>query len=197
LWLINFLNHMETSFYSPSELQEMGFGSLGSNVLISRKASVYSPHLMQIGDHVRVDDFCILSGAITLGSYIHISAYTALYGRNGISVADFATISGRVLIYSQNDDYSGEFMTNPMVPAEYTNVRGGEVRIEKHVIIGAGSVILPALTIGEGACIGAMSLVKSDAEEWMVYAGVPVKLKGLRNRDIIELEKQFIARKKD
>jgi acetyltransferase-like isoleucine patch superfamily enzyme len=184
---------METSFYSVSELQGMGFGSLGSNVLISRKASIYSPHLVKVGNHVRVDDFCILSGAITLGSYIHISAYTALYGRNGISVADFATISGRVLIYSQNDDYSGDFMTNPMVPAEYTHVEGGGVRIEKHAIIGAGSVILPGLTIGEGACIGAMSLVKSDAEAWMVYAGVPVKLKGPRKRGIIELEREFLG----
>jgi len=187
---------METSFYTPSELKEMGFGSVGSNVLISRKASVYSPHLIRIGNHVRVDDFCILSGAVTLGSYIHISAYSALYGRNGISVADYATISGRVLIYSQNDDYSGDFMTNPMIPAKYTHVQGGEVRIEKHVIIGAGSVVLPGLTIGEGACIGAMSLVKSNAEAWMVYAGVPVKLKGHRNRGIIDLERQFLSEQK-
>ena len=169
----------------------MGFKHVGSNVLISRKASVYSPHLISIGNHVRVDDFCILSGTVTIGSYIHISAYTALYGRSGITVADYATISGRVLIYSQNDDYSGDFMTNPMIPAKYTNVREGEVRIEKHAIIGSGSVVLPGLTIGEGACIGAMSLVKSDLEAWMVYAGVPVKLKGHRNRGIIELERQF------
>ena len=184
---------METSFFSPLELQKIGFATVGSNVLISRKASVYSPHLINIGNHVRVDDFCILSGSITLGSYIHISAYTALYGRNGIVIADYATISGRVLVYSQNDDYSGVFMTNPMVPAKFTNVQGGEVRIEKHVIIGSGSVVLPGLTISEGACVGAMSLVKSNAEAWMVYAGVPVKLKGPRNRGIIDLERQFLG----
>lgn len=184
---------MENSFLSREELQKMGFSQVGSNVMISRKASFYSPHLMRIGDHVRVDDFCILSGKIELGSYIHISAYTALYGLYGIQVGDFVTISGRNFIYSQNDDYSGSFMTNPMVPKKYTNITGGLVRIEKHAIIAAGCIILPDLTIGEGACLGAMSLLKTDAEAWMVYAGVPAKIKGARKREILEQEKDFLG----
>jgi galactoside O-acetyltransferase len=183
---------METSFLNTEELQNFGFKSFGSNVLISRKASIYSPQLISIGNNVRVDDFCVLSGNITLGSYIHISAYTALYGRYGITVADFATISGRVSIYSQNDDYSGNFLTNPMVPVQYSNITGGEVFINKHAIIAAGCIILPNLTIGEGACLGAMSLLKTNAEAWMVYAGVPAKLKGPRNTRILELEKQML-----
>ena len=187
---------METSFYTQQEIQEFGFKQVGSDVFISRKASIYSANLIEIGNHVRVDDFCILSGKITLGSYIHISAYTALYARYGISVADYATVSGRVFIYSQNDDYSGSFMTNPMVPAKFSNVKGDKVIIEKHVIIGAGCIILPGLTIAEGACIGAMSLLKTDAQAWMVYAGVPAKLKGPRNRKIIELEQQFLSEQK-
>jgi galactoside O-acetyltransferase len=188
---------METSFLSSEELKNFGFKAIGTNVFISRKVSIYSPQSISIGNNVRVDDFCILSGNITLGSYIHISAYTALYGRNGITVADFATISGRVFIYSQNDDYSGDFMTNPMVPVEFTNVQGGEVRIEKHAIIAAGCVILPDLTIGEGACIGAMSLLKTSADAWMVYAGIPAKLKGPRNKSILELEKQIMINRQD
>jgi acetyltransferase-like isoleucine patch superfamily enzyme len=183
---------METSFLSSEELKIFGFKAIGTNVLISRKVSIYSPQLISIGNNVRVDDFCILSGNITLGSYIHISAYTALYGRYGITVADFATISGRVFIYSQNDDYSGDFMTNPMVPVEYSNITGGEVFINKHAIIAAGCIILPDLTIGEGACIGAMSLLKSNADPWMVYAGIPAKLKGPRNNRILEIEKQML-----
>lgn len=175
------------SFFSIEELNSFGFKSLGNNVLISRKASIYSAATISIGSNVRIDDFCILSGNITLGSYIHISAYTALYGKNGIVVGNFATISGRVLIYSQNDDYSGAFMTNPMLPEVFTNVTGGEVCIGEHVIIGAGSIVLPALTLGEGASIGAMSLVKENAEPWSVYAGVPAKKLADRKKDILAL----------
>jgi len=181
------------SFYSDDELKEIGFRSFGTNVKISRKASVYSPGSITIGDNVRVDDFCILSGKISVGSYIHISAYTALYGLNGITLEDFVTISGRVLIYSQNDDYSGRHMTNPMVPAEYTNVTGGPVLIKKHTIIAAGSIILPAVTMGEGSCLGAMSMLKSDTEPWWVYAGVPAVKRKERFREILKYEAELLS----
>lgn len=71
---------MGNSFYSISELKLLGLKRLGQNVYISRKSSIYSPENISIGDNVRIDDFCILSGNITLGNYIHIAAYTALYG---------------------------------------------------------------------------------------------------------------------
>ena len=69
---------MPSSFYSQKELTSIGFKSIGTNVLISKKASFYSPEEISIGNNVRIDDFCILSGKITLGSNIHISAFCAL-----------------------------------------------------------------------------------------------------------------------
>ena len=50
-----------TSFYSEKELLSIGFKSYGINVLISRYARFYRPENIVIGDHVRIDDFCILS----------------------------------------------------------------------------------------------------------------------------------------
>ena len=178
---------MNTSFYSPEEMAGLGLGSYTESTFISRKASLYDAGNIHLGAQVRIDDFCILSGHIRLGSHIHVSAYTALYGANGIEVDDYATISGRVLIYSQNDDYSGEYLTNPMAGEDLTHVTGGKVRIEKHAIIGAGSVILPDLNIGEGVAVGAMSLVNASLDPWGVYAGGPAKRikdrgKGLLNR---------------
>lgn len=182
---------METSFYSESELAALGFKQIGKQVMISRKASVYSPEKISIGDHVRIDDFCILSGTITIGSYIHISAYTALYGRYGIVLEDFVTISGRVIVYSQNDDYSGSHLTNPMVPVEYTNITGAEVVFKKHAIVASGSVILPGVCMHEGACLGAMSMAKTDIPEWTIYAGIPAKKVSQRDRKILELEQHM------
>ena len=74
------------NFFNEEELNKMGFKSIGKNVLISKKASIYSPEKIKIGDHVRIDDFTILSGNITIGNYVHISAYVALYGRFGIEI---------------------------------------------------------------------------------------------------------------
>jgi acetyltransferase-like isoleucine patch superfamily enzyme len=182
---------METSFYSEEELKAISFKTVGKNVLISRKSSIYSPGEISIGNHVRIDDFCILSGKITIGSYIHISAYTALYGKNGIKLEDYSTISARVLIYSQNDDYSGEFMTNPLLPGHLTHVTGGLVTFEKFSIIGAGSIVLPSVTIGEGAVIGAMSLVTKDIGAWTVNVGIPAAYKKDRKQNIKLLVKEF------
>lgn len=179
---------INTSFYSYQELCNIGFKSFGSNVLISRKASFFNAEKIEIGDDVRIDDFCILSGDIKIGSNIHISAYSAIYGGFGVELEDFVTISGRVLIYSQNDDYSGNYYTNPMVPKRLTNVTGGKVTMRKYSIIGAGSIILPNITINTGGCVGAMSLVKTNIPEWEVYAGVPAKYKSRRSNDLLNLK---------
>lgn len=180
-----------TSFLNENELLEVGFRHVGKNVLISRKSSIYNAREISIHDNVRIDDFCILSGTISIGSFVHISAYTAMYAKYGIDIEDFVTISGRNLIYSQNDDYSGEFMTNPMIPEEFLNVTGGKITFKKFSILGSGCVVLPNLTIEEGSAIGAMSLVNSSTEPWMIYAGIPAKYIKDRKQNIKELERKF------
>ena len=67
-------------FLSNNELQKIGFKSLGTNVLISNKVSIYGAEFISIGDNVRIDDFCILSGKITFGNNIHIGAGSVVIG---------------------------------------------------------------------------------------------------------------------
>lgn len=180
------------SFYSEEELKEIGFQSYGKNVLISRKASIYAAEKMIIGNHVRIDDFCILSGKIELGDYIHISAYCGLFaGDTGIQMMDFTTLSSRGMIYAETDDYTGGAMTNPMIPDEYRNVFGAKVTLEKHVIVGSGSTILPGVTLEEGASVGSMSLVNRSLAGWKIYVGCPCRELKERNRQVLEFEKKF------
>lgn len=106
--------------------------------MISDKASIYGASRIKIGSNVRIDDFCVLSageGGIDIGNYVHIAVFALLIGAGKITVSDFAGVSSRVSIYSSNDDYTGKFLTNPMVPAEYTNVTHADVTLAKHVII--------------------------------------------------------------
>lgn len=170
----------------------MGFKSLGDKVLISRKASIYGAAHISIGHNVRIDDFCILSGEIELHNYIHVAAFCAFYGGEaGIAIGDFANFSSRITVYAISDDYSGESMTNPMVPEKFKNLEHGRVKIGRHVIIGSGSVILPHVALGEGCSIGALSLVKDDLPEWSICAGIPARVIRQRKRDVMELEKKF------
>ncbi|MBN2835776.1 MAG: acyltransferase [Candidatus Delongbacteria bacterium] len=162
------------SFYTQKELHSLGFKSIGDSVLISRNAKFYSPEKMVIGSHVRIDDYCILSGSIVLGSYIHISAYSVLYGSKGIEMEDYSGISARCTIYSATDDFSGDFLIGPMVDEQYTNVIGGKVVIKRFSQLGVGCVVFPNVIIEEGVAVGAMSLVNKSLLDWSIYAGVPV-----------------------
>lgn len=181
-----------SNFYSKKELSEIGFKSFGENVLISRKASIYGAEQMQIGSNVRIDDFCILSGKITINNYIHIAAYSALYGGStGVILDDFVNISSRVCIYAISDDYSGETMTNPMIPDEFKNIKSEEVIIERHVIIGSGCVVLPGVILKEASSFGAMSLINRSSESWSINVGIPFKKIKDRSKKMLELEKKF------
>jgi acetyltransferase-like isoleucine patch superfamily enzyme len=172
------------AFYTKAQLRKIGLKSFGENVLISDKASIYSPEMISIGSNVRIDDFCILSGEIILGNFIHISAYNALYGKGCIQMDDYTGLSPRCTLFSTSDDFSGEFMISPIAPIEHTNVLTGKIIIKRFSQIGAGSIILPNVTIEEGTAVGAMSLVKNNTSPWGIYAGCPVKLIKERSKGI-------------
>lgn len=188
---------MMDSFYSQTELLDIGFASVGNGVLISKKASIYSPNSIKIGDNVRIDDFCILSGSITIGNYIHIAAYSAIYGGvKGVFIEDFANISSKVVIYSISDDYSGNSLTNPMIPDKYKNLQSEKVIIEKHVIIGTGCTILPGVILKIGSSIGAMSLVNKTIDPWNVCVGIPARKIKDRSDKLLDLEMKFLEESK-
>ena len=162
------------SFYSPEELRSLGLKEYGEDVRISRKCSIYG------------------AGKISLGSYVHIAAGAMLFGGSaGISFGDYSTISSRGAVYALSDDYSGEHMTNPTVPEEYTAVAEAPVEIGPHCIIGTGSTLLPGVTLGEGCSLGAMSLVNKSLPPWGIYAGVPARLLRPRSRKLLELCQEF------
>lgn len=180
---------MATSFYSEEELKEFGFAHIGNGVKISRKASIYGASLISLGSHVRIDDFCVLSGRITIGNYVHIAVSTVLFGgMAGITFEDYTGISSRCGVYATTDDYSGEFMTNPTVPEKFTHVIEAPVVIGKHSIIGTGSTILQGVTIGEGCALCAMTLATRDTKPWGIYMGYQCVRVKERSRDLLAMD---------
>lgn len=169
------------SFYTDEELKSLPLKSFGKNVLISKKVSLYSNHEITIGNNVRIDDFCILSGKIELGSHIHIGAYCAFYGSFGIKMEDFTGLSPHCSIFSASDNFDGNFLISPTTKKEHNQIIGGEVIIKKYSQVGTNSVIMPNVILEEGTAVGAMSLVKKSTESWSIYVGTPAKK--LRNRE--------------
>ena len=183
---------------SREEIDRMGFAHVGDNVQISDRASFYGAARIVLGDNVRVDDFCVLSagvGGISIGKHVHVAVYSLLIGAGKITLSNFCNISSRVSIYSSNDDYSGAAMTNPTIPSEFTGVTHADVFLGKHVIVGSGSVILPGVTLEDGVAVGALSLVTKSCKAFGIYTGNPARRISERRRDLLELEKRFMAGK--
>lgn len=176
-----------SSFYSEIELKKLGLKSYGKNVLISKKCSIYAPEKISVGNNVRIDDFCILSGSVTLGSNVHISAYCALYGADGIEFRDNSGCSARTTIYSVMDDFSGDYLIGPIHPKDLTHVIGGKVTIGEYVQLGAHCLVFPNVTIHDGSVVGALSLVTKDIPEWSIYVGIPAKKLRDRSKGLLKL----------
>ncbi|TFG55038.1 MAG: acyltransferase, partial [Methanomassiliicoccus sp.] len=77
---------MVETFYDAEELTSLGLRKFGKNVRISRKTSIYHPEKVSLGDDVQIADFCIMSGMVDIGSHVHLGAYTAIYGQNGVRI---------------------------------------------------------------------------------------------------------------
>ena len=182
------------AFLSEKEIEQLGFRSFGQKVKISERASIYCPHLISLGDHVRIDDFAVISPSkepFEFGSYVHIATHCSLIGKSALQMKSYSGLSGRVSIYTSSDDYSGAYMTNPTVPKEFTNVISGSVTLNEHVIIGAGTVILPGVSVGIGSAVSALALVTKDIPDHVIAGGVPCRVIKSREKNLLELAKKF------
>jgi acetyltransferase-like isoleucine patch superfamily enzyme len=177
------------SFYTEEELLSIGLKSYGKNVKISRFARIYNPQSIEIGNHVRIDDFCILSASsneFIINDYVHISAGAYLYGASGLFIDSFSNISAGVKLYTVNDDYSGESLIGPTVLEKYRNVHKLPILIGKYVVIGCNTVVLPGSIITDGVAIGSNSLVKGSLRSWKIYGGTPVRYLKDRSKNLLK-----------
>ncbi len=181
------------AYLTTEQLKEIGFKRLGKNVKISDKASIYNPENIEIDDYSRIDDFCVLSGKLKIGKYVHIAPQCLVAGGDeGITFSDFCGLAYQGQIFTQSDDYTGLNLTNPNIPSKYTKIFKKKVFLGKHVIIGAGSMVFPGVHIAEGCSVGAMTLVNKSTEAWGIYVGNPAKRIKERKQDLLELENLFL-----
>jgi len=184
----------KAGFYSLEELNEMGFKKFGVNLKISKKASLYNTEMMEFGDNVRIDDFCVLSGKIIFGNNVHIACFCFIAGGDeGVYFGDFSGLAYRCTLFTRSDDYGGETLTNPTIPEKYRfKTIKKELYIGKHAIVGASSIILPGANLAEGVSVGALALVTKPTEPWGVYVGTPAKRFKDRSQELLKQEIEYL-----
>jgi len=166
------------AWLTRAQLDRLGFASLGDNVQISDRASLYGAERMRIGSHVRVDDFAVITAQepVSIGSYCHISARAFLGGTHGIEIGDFVNLSVGSCVFTSCDDCTGNHLVGPTVPEQFRDVRSGKITFGDFAGIGANSVVLPGVQFPEGSGIGALTLAHRNLEPWTFYLGVPMRI---------------------
>lgn len=196
------MNPFETGYYHDEELKSFGFKALGKNVKIAKNCTIAGLANISIGNNVIIDSFCSiiatgLHGSLKLGSFVHLGGFSHVLANGGVEIKDFSGVSQGVKIYSKNDDYSGESLTNSTIPEKYKHSKIGKVIINEHVIIGAGSIILPNVSIGTGVSVGALSLVSTNLESWNIYFGNPLRKLGKRSDGLLLQKAEFLQELED
>lgn len=98
---------------------------------------------------------------LVLGYQTDIGAFTYINAKNGVVIEDFVQIGSHCSIYSVSTIDSRE----------------GKVILKKNCKIGTHSVIMPGVTIGENAVVGAFSFVTKNVPPNSLVAGIPAKIK--------------------
>jgi acetyltransferase-like isoleucine patch superfamily enzyme len=132
---------------------------LEENVIIYSGAEMRSPHKLTIG-----------KGSI-------IGHYSVLDARNFIEIGKNVNFSHGVWLWTEQHNHSNsDFSTE--------SSKNKKITICDRVWLGPRVIVLPGCTIGEGAVVGAGSVVTKDIEPFSISAGIPAKKIGERNRNI-------------
>jgi acetyltransferase-like isoleucine patch superfamily enzyme len=107
---------------------------------------------------------------IEIGNHVLINTDTKIGGQNGIHIGNYVLIGYNVNLVSENHAFS-----NPTKPIKHQGYFGGKITIEDDVWIGANAVILPSVTIGRGAIIGANAVVTKNVKPFTIVGGIPAK----------------------
>lgn len=166
-----------------SELKRW-LGACGANVKIYKGCRLLPPDKIALGDYSQIDEGVrIFAGeGVTIGSHVHLAFGSSISGGGICIIHDFAGIgAGTRIITGTEQPEAG--LTNPTIPSELRSFSRRKVEIGAHSLIFTNSIVLPGVTIGEGAVVSAGSVVHRDLKPWSIYGGNPLVQIGVRSRD--------------
>ena len=187
-------NKLESHYLDENELSDLGIASVGKNVRVSEDAILIGLENISLGSNIRIDSYNVIlskRGKFVVGNNVHIEPSSSIVAHFGVEIGNFCTISHGSRIYTASANYSGDYFTNVFPEAKYQVPKTGQIILEDHVMIGGNCVVMPGVTLGEGAAIGALSFVRKSVEGWTIYGGNPLKRLGDRRKNIKDIANSF------
>lgn len=160
------------------------FHSCGKNVYFGKIGELHGPNNISIGDDTCFGDYLFLSAwlgnkgnstpEIVIGSNCNFGAMNHITCCNKIIIGNHV-LTGKWVTITDNSHGETDMDSLSMHPLERPMFSKGPVVIEDDVWIGDGARILPGLTIGKGAVVGANAVVTKDVAPYEVVCGIPAK----------------------
>jgi len=155
-------------------------------------ARVLGRENISFGDPVLIDDFVLVIARepMTIGDYVHLACFSSITGGARVQIGDFSAVSQGARLLTGTDDFTGWGFGNSTVDEKFRNTTRAPITLGRFCVIGANAVVLPGVQIGEGATVGAGTVVTRDLEPWGVYLGN----RRIRDRDregVLENHRRF------
>lgn len=173
---LNFIFNLYTWFIGRK------FGEIGKGCSIRPFINTTHPEYIFLGDDVSIGLLCWIATnttlskrklpRLTIGSRVHIGAYSMIIAANKIDIGNNIIMSERVTILDHMHSY--EEVKVPIIDQPISSK--GPIVIEDDCFIGANSVILGNVRVGKHSIIGANAVVTKDIPPFSVVAGVPAKV---------------------
>lgn len=154
------------------------------SVMVHRLALIVGKNV-RVGRYSRIDAFTVLTGRVTLGERVHIGTGACIFGTYGVSMGDCSTLSPGAKIFTATDAVDSAYLGSPLVLER--EMKYGGVIVGAFSVVGANSVVLPLVGIGEEVQIASNSTVTKRVPDGQVWGGNPARY--IKDRAQIDRQK--------
>ena len=148
--------------------------SFGNGVRIGVGVLVLHPHTFEIGDAVFIGNQTFLQsrhdGHCRIGAHTWIGPQSYFDCRD-LELGEYVGWGPGAKVLGS--EHTGDPLDLPIIQ---TDLVIKPVRVGKWADIGVNAVLLPGVTVGQGAIVGAGAVVTHDVPDYAIVAGVPAKL---------------------
>ena len=158
---------------------------LGCGVRIYEYCTILRPGMISLADGARIDSHVKIEGGqgVDIGENVHIASFCHINGGGGtVVIGSHSGCASGVRIVGGMPDIS-YLHVSAAEPAEMCHVIKKTTVIGSYVVVFSNSIICPGVTIGDGAIVGAGSVVTHDIPAFEVWAGNPARF--IRERETI------------
>lgn len=163
--------------FDPSQ-----FKKLGPDCVFETGVLVFHPETISLGTNVYVGHYAILKGyyknEMHIGDETWIGQQCFFHSAGGITIGARVGIAPSVRILTSVHEEAGRD-----IPVLFSPLKFAPVVIEDDADLGVGTIVLPGVTIGRGAVIGAGAVVHRSIPPYAIAAGVPAKVLRFRGEN--------------